>query len=207
MGAILLLAIFMATAMTRATAGLSVSSRDVASKRALQTAKAGLRVAVYRANGLGLDLQWILSADPSQQCLITTDPLTGALGLQGLVGSSWCTAVEESLGTGARFRYRMSPVVGGNPVDQTINNSAVSSVLNRSIVSSGTVDGVTRRVYVQVTALGSTNKVCTSLSLLNVCLTSQTVGSLQTYRITPGSFRECPSTPVSTTAPNPSSDC
>ena len=195
MGCVVLLAIFMATAMTRATVGLDVSSHDVASKRAVQTAKAGMEVAIYRANGLGLDLNQLL--DPSQQCLLN---LNNVLGVQVLpAGSNWCQAVDENLGTGASFSYRVSSVVtlpgltGG-----LLNLGTTNYLLRRRVVSTGTVDGVVRRVYAEFTADGSRSVTGVCLPLLG-CANLVSSGFLQTYRIDPGTFRECRPTP-----PNPS---
>lgn len=189
MGSVLLLAIFMATAMTRATVGLQVSSRDVSTKRAVQTAKSGVRVAAYRLNALGLDLSQLLN--PSQQCLINVG---GLLGLQTLTGSNWCAPVNEDLGTGASFSYRVSSVVGGG----ALANGLINRLLERRVVVTGTVDGVTRRVYAELTAQGRTNRSC----LLVLCTTS---GFLQTYRVRAGSFREC--TPRQPNPSDPASGC
>lgn len=201
MGTIVLLAIFMATAMTRATVGLDVSSRDVAAKRAVQTARAGIRVAVYRANGLGVDLNQLLS--PSQQCIINTG---NVLDLVDGSTTNWCTIQTEDLGTGASFTYRVSPVL------TTVVSSGCTGLLGgtctylleRQIVASGTVDGVTRRVHAKMSASGS--KGVTRVCVL-VCVNLVSSGSLQIYRIEPGSFRECSPTPVSSTASDPSAGC
>ena len=190
MGTILLLTIFMATALSRATVGLQVSSRDVAAKRALQTAKAGVRVAAFRANALGLDLSQILSPNGTQ-CVINAG---AALGLAGLEASNWCAAMTEDLGTGAEFSYRVSAVVGGG----ALQNGLIDRTLSRTVVATGIVDGVTRRVYAEMTASGRTNRSC----LLLLCSTS---GFLQTYRIRAGSFRECRPTP--TNVADPASGC
>ncbi|MEX2196454.1 MAG: hypothetical protein WD844_14310 [Thermoleophilaceae bacterium] len=196
----LLLAIFMATAMTRATVGLDVSSRDVAAKRAVQTAKSGLEVAIYRANGLGLDLNQLLQ--PTQQCLLSS--VSGALGVEGLPGgANWCAAVTEDLGTGAGFSYRVSSVVPSLNVVQTLLTRTTSYLLRRRIVSTGTVDGVTRRVYAEYTTDGQTNE--TRICVL-VCLPHILQGGfLQLYRMDPGTFRECAPTPP--TPSDPASGC
>jgi hypothetical protein len=75
--------------------------------------------------------------------------------------------------------------------------------LSRNIVASGTVDGVTRRVYAQVRASGSLTVI---LKLLGTNVISQ--GNIQLYRLVPGSFRECTGKPVTATDPSPpDSDC
>ena len=191
MGTLLLMLIFLATASTRATIGLHTSSRDVASKRALQTAKAGLRVAIARQNGLGLDLNQIIS--PSQQCLIDVG---GLLGLQ--IGStSYCPPYTESLGTGASFTYRVSPVVGGATSGGLLNLGSTAYVLRRTVVSSGTVDGVTRRVSADIVASASRSVV--RILLINLISS----GTLQLYKLDPGSFRECTAAVVTATTPSP----
>jgi hypothetical protein len=192
MGTLLLMLIFLATASTRATIGLHTSAEDVASKRALQTAKAGLRVAIQRQNGLGLDLNQILN--PSQQCLIDVG---GVLGRQSGSSSNYCPAHTESLGTGASFTYRISPVVGGATAGGLLSLGSTAYLLRRTVVSSGTVDGVTRRVSADIVASASRNV----LRVVFVNLISS--GTLQLYKVDPGSFRECTSVRVTATTPNP----
>ena len=192
MGTLLLMLIFLATASTRATIGLHSSSEDVASKRALQTAKAGLRVAIQRANGLGLDLNQIIS--PTQQCLID---VSGVLGLQSGSSSNYCPAYTESLGTGASFTYRVSPVIGGATSGGLLSLGSTTYLLRRTVVSSGTVDGVTRRVAADIVASASRSVV--RILLINLISS----GTLQLYKVEAGSFRECSSVPVTATTPNP----
>ena len=184
--------IFLATASTRATIGLNTSQRDVASKRALQTAKAGLRVAIQRQNGLGLDLNQIIS--PSQQCLIN---VSGVLGLQSGSSSNWCTVQTESLGTGASFSYRISPVVGGATSGGLLSLGTTNYLLRRTVVASGTVDGVTRRVAADLVASASRSVV--RILLINLISS----GTLQLYKVEAGSFRECTPVAVTSSTPNP----
>lgn len=192
MGTLLLMLIFLATASTRATIGLHTSSRDVASKRALQTAKAGLRVAIARQNGLGLDLNQIIS--PSQQCLIDVG---GVLGLQTGSTSTYCPPYTESLGTGASFTYRVSPVIGGATSGGLLSLGSTAYLLRRTVVSSGTVDGVTRRVSADIVASASRSVV--RILLINLISS----GTLQLYKLDPGSFRECTAQVVTATTPSP----
>lgn len=181
LGVLALMLIFLTVAATRATIGLGVSSDDVASKRALQSARAGLRVALYRMNSAGLDLDQLLR--PTQQCLIETGD---ALALAGLAGDNWCPAVSESLGTGASYTYRVSSVVTTPPVEALLALGTTNHLLRRTIVATGTSDGMTRRVLAEVSADGQRRVV---LGVLLVNLIDS--GSLTTYRLQAGSFREC----------------
>lgn len=180
MGMLLLMLIFLATAATRATIGLGVSADDVSSKRAVQTARAGVRVALYRMNSAGLDLDQLLR--PTDQCLIQTG---GALALAGLAADSWCPPVTEELGTGASYTYRVSAVLTAPPVGSLLEIGTTNHVLERRIVATGTADGVTRRIMAKVTADGE--RTVTAVLLINLIES----GKLSTYRLEPGSFREC----------------
>lgn len=203
----MLLAIFMATALTRASVGLDVSRNDVAEKRALQTAKSGMEVAIYRANGLGLDVNQVLN--PAQQCILNVN----VLEISALPsGWNWCPPVSEDLGTGAAFTYRVSSVVrttlsGGGSTGLT------TYLLEREVVASGTVDGVTRRVYGKFTTQGgrSRNLVGSLLSVTCVipalCINAVTSGFLQVYRLEPGSFRECSPIVVPNHPTDPKTGC
>lgn len=192
MGSVVLMLIFLATASTRATIGLNASSRDVASKRALQTAKAGMRVAIQRQNSLGLDLNQILN--PTQQCLIK---VSGVLGRVAGSAGNWCPLVSEDLGTGASFSYRISAVVGGAPAGGLLSLGTTSYQLRRTVVASGTVDGVTRRVAANLVATASRSVT----SVLTINLISS--GTLQLYRVESGSFRECSGQAVTASTPSP----
>ena len=179
-GTMLLMLIFLAFASTRATIGLGVSAEDVASKRALQSARAGLRVALYRMNAAGLDLDMLLR--PTQQCLIETNDL---LGLAGLAGDNWCQPVTEDLGTGASYTYRVSSVAMTPALPALLALGTTNHVLRRRIVVTGTADGERRRIYAEVTADGSRTVI--GVLLLNLI----DRGFLTTYRLDPGTFREC----------------
>lgn len=180
MAALLLMLIFLATAATRATIGLGVSAKDVSSKRALQSARAGVRVALYRMNSAGVDLDQLLR--PTQQCLVEIDD---ALALAGLSADGWCPAVSEDLGTGASYTYRVSAVVTTPPLESLLQVGTTSHLLKRTIVATGTADGVTRRVLAEVAADGE--RTVTTVLLVNLIES----GKLTTYRLAPGSFREC----------------
>lgn len=180
MAMLLLMLIFLATAGTRATIGLGVSADDVSSKRALQSARAGLRVALYRMNSAGVDLDQLLG--PTQQCLIETGD---ALALAGLSGDNWCPPVAEDLGTGASYTYRVSAVVTTPPIESLLQLGTTNHLLERKIVAAGTADGITRRILAEVTADGE--RTVTTVLLINLISS----GKLTTYRLEPGSFREC----------------
>lgn len=180
MGALMLMLIFLATAASRATIGLGVSADDVSSKRALQSARAGLRVALYRLNSVGLDLNQLLR--PTQQCVVETG---GSLALAGLEGDNWCAPVTEDLGTGTTYTYRVSAVVTTPPPGALLEIGTTNHVLERRIAVTGTAEGITRRILADVTADGQ--RTVTQLLLVNLV----SGGNLTTYRIKPDSFREC----------------
>lgn len=180
MGALLLMLIFLATAASRATIGLGVSAEDVASKRAMQSARAGVRVALYRMNAVGLDLDQLLR--PTDQCLVRT---AGGIDLAGIAADGWCPAVTEHLGTGASYTYRVSAAVTTPAVGSLLEVGTTNHLLRRTIVATGTADGVTRRVAANVTADGER----TVVTVLLVQLIES--GKLAIYRVEDGSFREC----------------
>jgi Tfp pilus assembly protein PilX len=112
------------------------SARDKDAKRAAQAANAGLQAAVYQIN---------LMQPSSTQCVLK-DPSTGALS-NGSLSSGWCTAQAEVLGDGASYAMQVS-----GPTTQT--TSVGLTVLQRTIVSSGTANGVARRTAISVNASG-----------------------------------------------------
>lgn len=198
MGALLLMLVVLATASTRATIGLGTSSNDVASKRALQAAKSGLRTAMARASSVGLDLNQLLTTNREQRCLVLSN---GGLTVQTLSGGNWCPEVGEDLGTGSDYAYRMrrvdiSPTPGGWTL---LTLGWKNYTLTRRIVSSGTVDGVTRRVTATATAQGRLFIV----QLLFIAVIGN--GDLESYKLQAGSLREC--TPEPTDVNDPESGC
>lgn len=111
------------------------SFRDKNAKRAIQAANSGLQAAVYQIN---------LMQPTENQCVLK-DASTGAL-TNGAVSSGWCAAQSEDLGDGASYSMRVSSA--GTPS----YTSSGLSVQARTVVSTGTVNGVRRRAAVTISA-------------------------------------------------------
>ncbi len=110
------------------------SARDKDAKRAAQAANAGLQAAVYQIN---------LMQPSSTQCVLKNAG-TGAL-TNGSLSSGWCAAQTETLGDGASYSMQVS-----GPSVQT--TSVGFTVDQRTVVSSGTANGVTRRTAITINA-------------------------------------------------------
>ena len=108
--------------LSQATATSDSASEDRDTKAAVQAANAGLDVAFSRLNRV-----------PSPSPSIT--PCLTSLGTFIAAVNGWCGVVSEQLADGASYTYQVQapPATG-----------------DRWIVSSGTVDGVTRRVAAKV---------------------------------------------------------
>jgi Tfp pilus assembly protein PilX len=111
------------------------SFRDRNSKRAFQAAVAG----VQSAN----DWTTLLQPDPDK-CVVK-DSATGVLSREGSIVSGWCVdQPPEDLGDGASYTQRISAASDPPYYDATTGQYFVQ----REIVSTGKVNGITRRVDV-----------------------------------------------------------
>ncbi len=108
--------------LSQATATSDSASKDRDTKAAVQAANAGLDVAFSRLNKLP-------PPDP------TTLPCLTSLGTFIAALNGWCDAISGQLADGASYRYQVQ---------------APQLLGDRWVVSSGTVDGVTRRVAAKV---------------------------------------------------------
>ncbi len=200
--------LFGGLAMSQALLGLRKANASWDSTRAHAAAEAGARMAVYAINTLALNgasVTHLPSALDWTQCAARADvsaPLgTAAIG----VGRAWCDPVPIDLGGGATATYSLSSVincnaeVGFNPLPGVLPLGTIQDCLKRRIVATGTVDGVTRRVYEEARATATANVV----GVLGANLLSSV--SLQLARPVPGTLREC--TPRGATAADPSSGC
>jgi Tfp pilus assembly protein PilX len=122
-------------------------------KRALQAADAGVEAAMYRMNRLGAS-----RAAETNKC-VTINAASGDATLTNLPGggtytwngdsawsggtSGWCDAVTQQTDDGASYSYRVS----GEALDPTDTN-----YLRRMVVSTGTYQGISRRVAVALQA-------------------------------------------------------
>lgn len=106
---------------------------DRSAKRALAAAEAGLQAAIYRLNQ-------IRPAIASSACL--TSAAASPAGGE-------CPGYEESLGNGASYRYYVTPALGATGACITLPSMAPAAS-DRCITSTGTVNGISRRVQARV---------------------------------------------------------
>jgi hypothetical protein len=107
--------------------------RDENAKRAIQAAVSGIQNAVYQTN---------LVQPLVTQCVGRNG--SGQLAAQAVQSNGWCAAVTEDLGNGASYSEQVS---------QATNVTASSlTVQQRQVTSTGTVNGVTRRVLLSINA-------------------------------------------------------
>lgn len=130
--AILLISVVVAFATS--VTSLQGSNTDRAAKRALAAAEAGENLAIYRLNKI--------TTTDLLPCVIGSGP---DLVLAPLGADGWCPAVTGSV-DGASYSYRVSPIA--NLTDLNLQN-----ILDRKIVSTGTVGGKTRRIETTADAL------------------------------------------------------
>ena len=200
--------LFGGLAMSQALLGLHKANASWNETRAHAAAEAGARMAVYAINTLGLNgasVTHLPSALDWTQCAAKADasvPLgTVAIG----VGKAWCDPVPIDLGGGATATYSLSSVIncnaelGYNPLPTLLSLGTIQDCLKRKIVATGTVGGVTRRVYGEARATATANVV----GALGINLIGGV--TLQLARPVPGTLREC--TPNGGTTTDPSSGC
>jgi hypothetical protein len=130
---------FMVAGLATMTARAAITSdhqslRDRNVKQAYQAANAGLEAVMYRTN---------LLQPGSQQCAVK-NPSNGALQVTALQGDGWCSPQTEDLGSGEGYNARVS---GGSALH--VNGQ---SLVQRTIVSTGSSNGVQRRVMLRANA-------------------------------------------------------
>jgi hypothetical protein len=130
---------FMVAGLATVTARAAITSdhqslRDRNVKQAFQAATAGLEAVMYRTN---------LMQPGSQQCA-TKNPSNGALHVTNVGGDGWCSEQSEVLGNEASYAVRIS---AASPLH--VNGQ---SLVRRVIVSTGTANGVQRRVVLRANA-------------------------------------------------------
>jgi hypothetical protein len=131
--AILFLVWGLATVSLRSALGAQhQTQRDREVKRSLQAASAGIDAALYRYN---------LLQPGSSQCVSMN---MGTLAVTTLGADGWCPEQSEDLGDEATYSVRVSPAVSIRPNGQAL--------VQRTVVSTGTVNGVRRRVMRRITA-------------------------------------------------------
>ena len=110
------------------------SQRDRNAQRALQAANAGVEATVYQLN---------LLQPRGLECVIK-DVATNTLRIVPVDPDGWCINQTEDLGDGASYTSRASSAVSLNTNGQLL--------VQRKIVSTGTVNGVKRRVLLTTNA-------------------------------------------------------
>ena len=135
--------IFSAATWQAAVVLTNRSNTDTDAQQAFQAADAGIDAAVHRLSQYSGSTTAPLTA--GQNMCITTTPVS--LGAPG-----WCAATAaESVDTRASFSYRVS-----TDTNVACIGSAVTTG-DRCIVSTGTVNGVRRRLIARVFTQGGTN--------------------------------------------------
>src|SRR3954447_4180925 len=110
------------------------SLRDRNVKSAIQAAQSGLQAAIYETNKL---------QPPGTQCVVR-DPSTAALSKAAVQTDGWCAPQTETMGDNATYSVQVSQAT---PV--SVNGQ---SLVERKVVSTGTVNGVKRRATVSIDA-------------------------------------------------------
>jgi Tfp pilus assembly protein PilX len=200
--------LFGVLAMSQALIGLRKANATWNSTRAHAAAEAGIRMAIYNINTLGLNgasLTHLTSTADWTQCAAkaTASAPLGSVAITA--GKSWCEPVVIDLGGGASVSYQASSIVncnaelGYNPLPALLALGTVQDCLKRKIVATGSAGGVTRRVYQEARATGTANVIAV-LPSVNL------IGSvtLQPARPVPGTLRECP---PGGSAADPSAGC
>ncbi|MEX0744453.1 MAG: hypothetical protein WD118_02525, partial [Phycisphaeraceae bacterium] len=109
--------------------------RDSSTKRSVAAAAAGMKAAIYETN----------MVQPAASECVRRDATTGALTKITVGANGWCPEqVVEDLGSNASY----SAVVS-SASDVTIDGAVVE---RRKVVSTGTVNGVKRRVAAYITS-------------------------------------------------------
>lgn len=200
--------LFGGVAMAQALLGLHQANASWNAARARAAADAAARIAVYRVNTLGLDgasVTHLSSTADWTQCPVQatmSDPVAVATIA---VGKTWCDPVTIDLGGGATGTYQLSSIVncnaelGYNPLPTVLSVGTIQDCLKRKIVATGTVGGVTSRLYEETRSTASVSVIG---SLGSNLISNAT---LQPARLSPGTLREC--TPTGATASNPAGGC
>jgi hypothetical protein len=200
--------LFGGLAMSQALLGLRKATASWNTTRAHAAADAAMRMAVYSVNTLGLNgaaVTHLTSALDWTQCAAKVnagDPMA-TVGITA--GKAWCDPVPIDLGGGVTATFQLSSIVdcnaemGYNPLPALLSPGTIQDCLKRRIVASGTVDGVTRRVYEEARATATASVVGT----LGINLIGGV--TLQAARPVPGTLREC--TPNGGSSADPSGGC
>jgi Tfp pilus assembly protein PilX len=133
-------AMLAAVAASSAVTAQRGSTRDRGVKRAVEAADAGLNVAAYRMNKFATVLTY--SGAGAKPCVDSSGATLTTVALATSGSPGWCPPQTETLGDGGSFTYRTS--------DRYAATFAGQAVSQRKIVSTGTVNGVSRRAVATV---------------------------------------------------------
>jgi Tfp pilus assembly protein PilX len=151
---LVLMILLVATALAAVAAAGAIRSnhqsfRDRNSKRAFQAAVAGVQSGNYQAT---------LMQPPPTRCVVDT---SGTLTVADSPGA-WCPPQTKGVGDGATYTQYVSE---GTPYDDPITGQ---HLVDREIVSTGSVNGVTRRVSVKVNAVSAAPLFPTGFSVVSL---------------------------------------
>jgi len=111
------------------------SFRGNNAKRAVQAANAGIQAAIYQTN---------LMQPGSSEC-VHKNSSDGALSNSAVEADNWCPPQSEDLGDGASYQMQVSAV-------SDATSSTGLPLAQRTVVSTGLVNGVRRRAAVTINA-------------------------------------------------------
>jgi type II secretory pathway pseudopilin PulG len=123
--------------VVQALSSSETTVRDTRLKAAGQAADAGIRAAIYRMNSLD-------ATNAAQPCVAVNGDTLSLVAYQTVADEIWCPPVPGDVGGGATYSYRVAKAVQVNGTQVTRDST---------IVSTGTVGGVSRRVAVKVSTL------------------------------------------------------
>jgi Tfp pilus assembly protein PilX len=138
MGALSVLMVLGAVALSAAVSTETATRSETLRKRAFQTADAGVQATQYRMNMLGPAADKCIGGPTST---VASPP----------AGSTTCAGYTESAGNGATYTsYTSTPLAAGARCAGTTISSTTSTVDQRCVTAVGSVDGVQRRVQARV---------------------------------------------------------
>lgn len=140
MGFLAVMLVLSATVISSSSLLGSATTKETARKRAFEAAEAGLQATIYRLNMLG----------PAPDRCIGGSAET----VQSPTGAA-CAPYTENLGNGASFTSWTTTALSAGGSCAGTQVGASSSIAERCVTSSGTVDGVTRRVQARVASYAS----------------------------------------------------
>ncbi len=230
---LLVITLLVSAAVIQAVSASGLALRDSNAKRAEQAADAGLRMATFEYDISAVDLLSVASLQSPQVGSCVTGSTAAGIGVtaNSVASPPWCGAVVEDLGDGESYSYQASPAtqISHLGIVQHTGCSLLictgpdidpyTTELERTVVSTGTAGGVTRRVAARMDLAGTVT--AESCSGIIGCLLDAVLGLLgvnpgapgtttganitQSYVIEPGSYRQCPAAPPS--GSDPSSNC